>query len=43
MNQLGLIEITEGLSTCKINLLSVSGKVDLESADIIRNLRRVLK
>lgn len=43
MNELGLIEIHEGLKRSKITLKNVSGKVDLESASIIRKLREVTR
>ena len=43
MNELGLIEIREGLKRSKITLKNVSGKVDLESASIIRKLREVTR
>ncbi len=39
MKQLGLIEMTEGIKQCDITLNSVSGKVDLESAAIIRKIK----
>jgi single-stranded-DNA-specific exonuclease len=39
MSQLNLIEMEEGLKTGRITLKSVSGKVDLESAEIIRKLK----
>ena len=41
MNELGLIRIEEGLKTARIFLNSVSGKVDLQSATIIKKLRGV--
>ncbi len=41
MNELGLIEICEGLKSNHIKLLEVAGKVDLESARIIKKLREV--
>ena len=43
MSELGLIEIREGLKRCSITLRNVSGKVDLESATIIRKLREVIR
>ena len=43
MNELGLIEIHEGLKRSKITLKNVFGKVDLESASIIRKLREVTR
>lgn len=41
MNELGLIRIDEGLKGCRIALNTVTGKVDLESANIIKRLREV--
>ena len=41
MSDLGLIEICEGLRSNHIKLLEVAGKVDLESARIIKKLREV--
>lgn len=42
MQELGLINITEGINSCSIGLNVVSEKVELESADIIKKLREVL-
>ena len=42
MNELGLIEIREGLKTCSVTLKQVSGKVSLEDARIIKKLREVI-
>ena len=42
MNELGLVEIHEGLRSTRITLRRVNGKVDLESARIIKKLREVL-
>ena len=41
MNELGLIQIQEGLKTNRITLRRVSRKVDLSSASIIKKLREV--
>ena len=41
MNELGLIRIEEGLKSARILLNPVSGKVDLETATIIKKLREV--
>ena len=41
MNELGLIQIQEGLKTNRITLRRVSRKVDLASASIIKKLREV--
>ena len=41
MNELGLIRISEGLKSCRISLNRVTGKVNLESAQIIKKLREV--
>lgn len=41
MSELGLIEICEGLNVCRIKLLTVTGKVDIDSAQIIGKLRGV--
>ena len=43
MKQLGLIEFAEGIKSSRISLLSVSGRVDLETADIIRKIREALQ
>lgn len=43
MNELGLVEIREGLKKNNITLKQVSGKVSLESAQIIKQLKEVLK
>ena len=43
MNELGLIEIREGLKTNQITLRPVKGKVNLENAQIIKRLRGVIK
>ncbi len=42
MNELGLIEMQEGLKTLNIEFLQVNHKVDLESADIIKKLKEVI-
>lgn len=42
MSELGLIEIFEGLKESSIKMIEVKGKVDLESAKIIKNLKGVL-
>ena len=39
LNELGLIEIREGLKSCRITLNRVNGKVDLETASIIKKIR----
>lgn len=41
MNELGLIQIEEGLKTSRVTMNRVSGKVDLEAAGIIKKLREV--
>lgn len=41
MRELRLIEISEGMKTSKISVLPVNGRVDLESAPIIKKLREV--
>ena len=41
MCELGLIKITEGLNSSSIELMQVSGKVELDSADIIKKLKGV--
>ena len=41
MSELGLIEICEGLKESHIKLVEVTGKVDLDSARIISNLKGV--
>lgn len=41
MNELGLIQIQEGLKTNRITLCPVSQKVDLSSASIIKKLKEV--
>lgn len=41
MNELGLITIREGMTGCFIGVNQVSGKVSLESADIIKRLTEV--
>lgn len=41
MNELGLIQIQEGLKTNRITLCPVSRKVDLSSASIIKKLKEV--
>ena len=42
MNELGLIEIQEGLKTTKIKFIEVTGKVDLKSANIIKKLEEAI-
>lgn len=42
MNELGLIEMQEGLKTLNIKFLQVNHKVDLDSADIIKKLKEVI-
>lgn len=42
MNELGLIEIQEGLKTTEIKCLEVSGKVNLNSANIIKKLEEAI-
>ncbi len=42
MNELGLIEMQEGLKTLNIEFLQVNHKVDLDSADIIKKLKEVI-
>lgn len=42
MKELRLIEYSEGLKSCHISLNQVEGKVNLESADIIKRMRGVL-
>lgn len=42
MNELSLIEIYEGLKTTKIKYIETTQKVDLQDAQIIKNLREVL-
>ena len=42
MNELGLIQIREGLKSSQITLRQVSGKVDLTSARIIKKLREAI-
>ncbi len=41
MSELGLIKITEGLNSSSIELMSVNGKVELDSAEIIKRLKGV--
>ena len=41
MRELRLIKISEGMKTSKISVLPVNGRVDLESAPIIKKLREV--
>jgi len=41
MSELGLLEIREGLSKADISLCQVSGKVDLDSAPVIQELKEV--
>ena len=41
MNDLGLIRIMEGIRSNRITLNRVAGKVNLESAPIIKRLREV--
>lgn len=41
MNELGLIQIREGMKSSRITLNRVAGKVDLEAARIIKKLREV--
>ncbi|MCH5297640.1 MAG: single-stranded-DNA-specific exonuclease RecJ [Ruminococcus sp.] len=43
MNELHLIEIIEGMNSCKINLLNVENKVDIGSARIIKALLEVAR
>ena len=43
MNELGLIEIREGIKSCDITLRAVAGKVSLESARIIMKLKEALR
>lgn len=43
MNELGLITIREGMSSNNITINPVSGKVSLESAQIIKGLKEVLQ
>lgn len=43
MNELGLIEIIEGIKSCRISLKTVNGKVDLASARIIKELLEASK
>lgn len=43
MNELHLIEIIEGMNSCKINLLNVKNKVDIGSARIIKALLEVAR
>ena len=42
MNETGLVEIREGLKTNRITLRPVSGKVNLENAQILKKLREVI-
>lgn len=42
MNELGLIEIIEGINTSNIRLLPQNGKVSIDSAGILKRLREVL-
>ena len=42
MNELGLVEINEGLKTTEIKFLEVNGKVDLNSANIIKKLEEAI-
>lgn len=41
MSELGLIQICEGLRGTRIKMLEVAGKVQLETADIIKRLKEV--
>ena len=43
MNELGLITIREGMFSNSIGVNQVSGKVSLESADIIKRLSEVTR
>lgn len=43
MNELGLVEIREGIRTCEITLKPVAGKVNLESAQIIKQLKEAIR
>lgn len=43
LSELGLIQIDEGISSCKITLCQNVQKVDLESSQIIKQLREELK
>ncbi len=42
MNELGLIEIQEGLKDCSIKVLNVQNKVSIDSAEIIKQLKKVM-
>ncbi len=42
MNELGLIEIYEGLKTYEIKFIEVTKKVDLQSANIIKRLKEAM-
>ena len=42
MSETGLVEIREGLKTNRITLRPVSGKVNLENAQILKKLREVI-
>ena len=39
LNELGLIQIREGLKSCRVSMNRADGKVDLESASIIKKIR----
>lgn len=43
MNELGLVEIREGIRTCAVTLKPVTAKVNLESAQIIKKLKEALR